>query len=201
MADWDTCRRVPAPVKDPVSAMARTISSCLRSIVESGGRVAGPGVQSEAMVARSEINNIYSTNAIRLCLPGAIAAQGPDPVGKFGEIGQRALASGVGPRDLDVDVKRVFPGPSAQWPRFQLGQVDVAQRKAGQRLEERPGLAVQGEHDRGLVGVSDLRRLPGDDAESGDVVGKVLDRLAQDGESEHVGRAAGGDRGGAGPSP
>src|SRR5262245_60799229 len=32
MADWETCSFSPAAVKDPVSAIARMISSCLRSM-------------------------------------------------------------------------------------------------------------------------------------------------------------------------
>ena len=74
-------------------------------------------------------------------------------MGELGQIRQRPLAAGVGAGDLDVHVERVFPRPPAQRTRFELGQVDVAQREPRQRLEQRARLAVQGEDDGRLVGV------------------------------------------------
>src|SRR5438477_12715692 len=103
--------------------MARTISSCLRSIWLSLG--AGPIVGPYA--ARSEINKIDSSYLIRLWFPGLVAAQRPDPMRKFREVGQGPLAARVGAGDLDVHIKGVFPGLSPEGPGFELGQVDVAE--------------------------------------------------------------------------
>ena len=108
---------------------------------------------------------------------------------------QRALQPGVGAGRLDVHVERIFPGLSPQRPRLDLGQVDVAQREPGQRLEQRARLAVQREHHRRLVRAPALSRAPGDYAEPRDVVAEVLDRFPQDGEAEDLGGAARGDRG------
>src|SRR5262245_2396629 len=58
MADWETWSWVPAPVKEPVSAMARTISSCLKSIT--------PDALCRVPGARREIESIYLNYAFRL---------------------------------------------------------------------------------------------------------------------------------------
>ena len=68
------------------------------------------------------------------------------------------------------------PRAARDRPRFELRQVDVAQREHAQRLEQRARLVGQREHDRRLVGARVRQRLPADDEEARDVVVEVLDR-------------------------
>ena len=52
--------------------------------------------------------------------------------------------------DREVEVEQVFPGAAGR-PRFELGEVDAAQREDAEGLEQRPGLVGQREDHRRLV--------------------------------------------------
>src|SRR3954463_2090734 len=102
IADCETFSRAPAAVKEPVSAIARMISSCLRSMVPSIGRdpAGSRGI--------SEMKRIYQSYRTGLWLEAAVAAERTDPVAEVLKIGHCALQAGVGPGRLYVDVKGVF---------------------------------------------------------------------------------------------
>ena len=55
-------------------------------------------------------------------------------------------------RGGQVDVEQVFPLAAGNRPRFELRQIDAAQREHAQRLEQRARLVRQREDDRRLVG-------------------------------------------------
>ena len=63
---------------------------------------------------------------------------------------ERAAAAELVLPDGEVQVEQVFPGAAGR-PRFDLGDVDVAQREHAQRLEQRAGRVGQREDDRRLV--------------------------------------------------
>src|SRR5262249_35706657 len=154
MADWETLRRAPPAVDEPASAIARMISRCRRAIQDS-----------EPLPPRSEMKRIYRKHRNCLWLPGAVAAQRPDPVAEFLEIRDRALKARQRPRGLDVHVEGVLPRLAAERTRLDLGEVDVAQRESRQRLEERARPAREREHHRCLVGAVDAGGRRRHDAE------------------------------------
>ena len=55
-------------------------------------------------------------------------------------------------RRREVGVEQVFPRAAGNRPRLELRQIDAAQRKHAERLEQRARLVRQREHDRRLVG-------------------------------------------------
>ena len=73
-------------------------------------------------------------------------------------------------------VEQVFPLAVRNRPRFELRQVDAAQREHAERLEQRARLVGQREHDRRLVGRGARQRPPADDEEARGVVLVILNR-------------------------
>src|SRR4051812_9921650 len=98
----------------------------------------------------------------------------------------RPRAPYVVPADRDVRVEEVLPGKSTRGPRFELGEVDVAEREHAQCLEERPGSVVEREGERGLVGRPQRLRLTRDHDEPRDVVLEVLDSRLEDRQIEDL---------------
>ncbi len=128
--------------------------------------------------------------------PARVGAERPQHRRELAQMRERARAGDLVARDAEVDVEQVLPRPAGDRPRFELGQVDAAQREDAQRLEERPGLVRQRKHDRRLVGDDVVERGAADQEKARDVVVEVLHRGGERHEAEHVARARRRDRGG-----
>src|SRR4051812_7950101 len=61
------------------------------------------------------------------------------------------VASGFVIASQKVDIEDVFPRPSSHWPRLDLAQADVAQRKYTQRFKQRAWQVLHLERDGSLV--------------------------------------------------
>ena len=92
------------------------------------------------------------------------------------QVNHRARALQILARGGDIEIEQILPGPSRHGARFELGQIDVAQREHAQRLEQRAGRALQREDEARLVGWSERHALPRDRQEARDVVVVVLNR-------------------------
>ena len=93
-----------------------------------------------------------------------VGAEGAQHRREFAEVRQRAGAVHLVAGGGEIDVEEIFPRLSGDGPRFELRQVDAAQRKHTEGLEERPRLVRQREDDRRLVRNALLQRLPSDRA-------------------------------------
>src|SRR3954447_9182552 len=127
-------------------------------------------------------------------LAGLVAPERPHPLREFAQIREGAPARQRIARDVDVDVEHVLPGAPAKRPRFQLGQIDVAECKTRERSEERAGLALEREDDRRLVGLRHVAAAARDDEKARDVPLEVLDRFPEHLQVEHFRRALRRDR-------
>ncbi len=93
-----------------------------------------------------------------------------------------------------IDVEQVFPLAIRDRPRLELRQVDAAQRKHADRLEQRARLVGQREDDARLVRRRARQRPAADDEKARRVVLVVLNRRLERDEAEDFGRARRRDR-------
>ena len=70
---------------------------------------------------------------------------------------QRIPAHGVVDMPDEVEIKEIFPGLAPQRPRFDLRQIDIAQRERAQRPEQRTRQVPRSENQCGLESPRGLR--------------------------------------------
>src|SRR5438093_1649984 len=113
-------------------------------------------------------------------LVGGVGAEDSEVKGHLPKMPQRVRARAVADVALEVQIKEILPGFAVDWPRFNLGQVDIAQGKDRQRLEERAGLVLQAEDHRGLAASLRILASKSHRKETRIVLPVVLDAPAQD---------------------
>ena len=86
-----------------------------------------------------------------------ITAEHAQHIGQFGQMVQRIPAHGVFHMPDEIQIKEIFPGLAAQRPRFDLGQIEIAQRESAQRPEQRARQVARGENDSGLEALCAFR--------------------------------------------
>mmetsp|Transcript_23860 Transcript_23860/g.38371 ORF Transcript_23860/g.38371 Transcript_23860/m.38371 type:complete len:266 (-) Transcript_23860:679-1476(-) len=134
----------------------------------------------------SRVHSLHQLGLIR-----RVRAQDSEESGGLLQLPERVLRVGVRHGGLEVDVEEVreLHGPGrllrhrvgAHGPRFHLGEVDVTQREARQRLEERARVLLHAARNGGLVqhALARRQRLPRQRQEAGDVGRVVLDVFLQ----------------------
>ncbi len=93
----------------------------------------------------------------------------------------------------EIQIKQIVPRRAGQRPRFDLGEVEIAQREDAQRFEQRAGLILQCEHDRRFGGTLRRDRLARQHHEARVIRLVVFNAFLQNLHLVHFRRAPGSD--------
>src|SRR4029079_9317625 len=172
-----------------------------RSIARAGARLGPSGIAPLYHFSRSATRVLSFRPARRRRLafglaPARIRSERAQRSPELRQVQDSARAGEIVARGGDVGVEAVLPGAPRHGPRFELGEIDPAQREDAQGLEQRAGLAAEREDHARLVGRAERHAGAADREEPGDVVVEVLDARAQRLEAEQRARARRRNRGG-----
>ncbi len=85
---------------------------------------------------------LLSVQSVCICVPlnvSRIRAEHAQRGRIFAQMIERALNIGISSTSNEIEIKQVIPRRTRQWPRFDLGEIEITQREDAQRFEQRAG--------------------------------------------------------------
>ena len=180
----------------PTSGLRRSASEkpTALSMARAGARL-GPVVSGlDPLVTRASRESRATGASLRDGCAARIRAEDAEHRRELRQVRQRPRTREIVARGRQIRVEEVLPLAAGNRPRFELRQIDAAQREHAERLEERARLVGEREDERRLVGRRRRQRPVADDQEPRDVVLVVLNRRPERHQAEHFGGARRRDR-------